>query len=111
MPKEAIYTTILVVPSTEPILEDAIAEDFYLNTMEVYGETCRKLGEISAINKRGELGAYQQIMEKWSIKDYNEVSYPSDKLFFESFEKFSPAIVGHLEKVYWNLRIEQLRKT
>jgi adenosine deaminase/adenosine deaminase CECR1 len=34
-------------------------------------------------------------MEKWSIKDYNEVSYPSDKLFFESFEKFSPAIVGH----------------
>jgi adenosine deaminase/adenosine deaminase CECR1 len=50
-------------------------------------------------------------MEKWSIKDYNEVSYPSDKLFFESFEKFSPAIVGHFEKVYWNLRIEQLRKT
>jgi adenosine deaminase/adenosine deaminase CECR1 len=38
-------------------------------------------------NKRGELGAYKQrIMEKWSIKDYNEVSYPSDKLFFESFE-------------------------
>jgi adenosine deaminase/adenosine deaminase CECR1 len=34
-------------------------------------------------------------MEKWSIKDYNEVSYPSDKLFFESFERFSPAIVGH----------------
>jgi hypothetical protein len=33
----------------EPILEDAIAEDFYLNTttMGAYGETCsRKLGEI-----------------------------------------------------------------
>jgi hypothetical protein len=30
MPKEAIYTTILVVPSAEPILEDAIAEDFTL---------------------------------------------------------------------------------
>jgi adenosine deaminase/adenosine deaminase CECR1 len=49
-------------------------------------------------------------MEKWSIKDYNEVSYPSDKLFFESFEKFSPAIVGHFGKVYWNLRIEQLKR-
>jgi adenosine deaminase/adenosine deaminase CECR1 len=31
----------------------------------------------SAINKRGELGAYKQrIMEKWSIKDYNgELSF------------------------------------
>jgi adenosine deaminase/adenosine deaminase CECR1 len=49
--------------------------------MEVLGNR-RKLGEFSAINKRGELGAYKQrIMEKWSIKDYNEVSYPSDKLF------------------------------
>jgi adenosine deaminase/adenosine deaminase CECR1 len=67
--------------------------------------------KFSAINKRGELGAYKQNNGKWSIKDYNEVSYPSDKLFFESFEKFSPAIVGHFEKVYWNLRIEQLRKT
>jgi hypothetical protein len=58
MPKEAIYTTILVVPSMPKILEDAIAEDFYLNTYygSPYGETCsRKLGEISAINKRGEL--------------------------------------------------------
>jgi hypothetical protein len=39
MPKEAIYTTILVVPSMPKILEDAIAEDFYLNTtMEVLME-------------------------------------------------------------------------
>jgi adenosine deaminase/adenosine deaminase CECR1 len=84
----------------EPILEDAIAEDFYLNTttMEVLMEkpAAGNWEKFSAINKRGELGAYKQrIMEKWSIKDYNEVSYPSDKLFFESFEKFSPAIVGH----------------
>jgi hypothetical protein len=28
MPKEAIYTTILVVPSMPNRLEDAIAEDF-----------------------------------------------------------------------------------
>jgi hypothetical protein len=34
-------------------------------------------------------------MEKWSVKDYNNVDYPSDKLFFESFDKFSPALVGH----------------
>jgi hypothetical protein len=68
--------------------------------------------KFSAINKRGELGAYKQrIMEKWSIKDYNEVSYPSDKLFFESFESLVQPLWDILEKVYWNLRIEQLRKT
>jgi hypothetical protein len=50
-------------------------------------------------------------MEKWSIKDYNEVSYPSDKLFFESFESLVQPLWDILEKVYWNLRIEQLRKT
>ena len=84
----------------EPILEDAIAEDFYLNTttMEVLKEkpAAGNWEKFSALDTRGELGAYKQrIMEKWSIKDYNEVSYPSDKLFFESFGKFSPAIVGH----------------
>jgi hypothetical protein len=66
--------------------------------------------KFSAINKRGELGAYKQIMEKWSIKDYNEVSYPSDKLFFESFESLVQPLWDILEKV-WNLKIEQLRKT
>jgi adenosine deaminase/adenosine deaminase CECR1 len=54
--------------------------------------------KFSAINKRGELGAYKQrIMEKWSIKDYNEVSYPSDKLFFESFESLVQPLWDILE--------------
>lgn len=84
----------------EPMLEDAINEDFYLNTttMEVLKEkpATGKWEQFSTISKRGELYAYKQkIMEKWSAKDYNGVSYPSDKLFFESFEKFSPAIPGH----------------
>jgi hypothetical protein len=49
MPKEAIYTTILVVPSMPNRLEDAIAEDFYLNTntMEVLKRNLQQeLGEI-----------------------------------------------------------------
>jgi hypothetical protein len=28
-------------------------------------------------------------------KDYNGVSYPSDKLFLNPFGKFSPTIPGH----------------
>ncbi len=30
----------------------------------------------------------QQLIQKWSVKDYNHVSYPSDKLFFETFGYF-----------------------
>ena len=84
----------------EPMLEDAINEDFYLNTttMEVLKEkpSMGNWEQFSAISKRGELYSYKQkIMEKWSAKDYNGISYPSDKLFFESFSKFSPTIPGH----------------
>ena len=84
----------------EPMLEDAINEDFYLNTttMEVLKEkpSSGNWELLSEIAKRGELYAYKQkIMEKWSAKDYNGVSYPSDKLFFESFGKFSPTLPGH----------------
>lgn len=84
----------------EPMLEDAINEDFYLNTatMEVMRQkpNTGNWEQFSTINKRGELYDYKQkIMEKWSAKDYNGISYPSDKLFFESFGKFSPTIPGH----------------
>jgi len=87
----------------EPILEDAIADDFYLNTatMQVLKEkpATGNWEQFSAIKGRGELDIYKQkIMEKWSVKDYNYVSYPSDKLFFESFDKFSPAITGHFSE-------------
>jgi hypothetical protein len=84
----------------EPVLEDAINEDFYLNTatMQVLKEKplSGNWELFSTLKSQGQLGLYkQQIMEKWSIKDYNKVDYPSDKLFFESFDKFSPALVGH----------------
>jgi adenosine deaminase len=31
------------------------------------------------------------LIQKWSVKDYNMVSYPSDKLFFETFPNFGIA--------------------
>ena len=84
----------------EPLLEDAIRENFYLNTstMEVLKEkpSTGNWELFSILKSRGELDKYKQkIMEKWSVKDYNHVDYPSDKLFFESFGKFSPVIVGN----------------
>jgi adenosine deaminase/adenosine deaminase CECR1 len=80
----------------EPILEYAIKENFYLNiqTMMVsrVQPTEGNWETFATLKNQGTLDYYkQQIMQKWSIKDYNAATYPSDKLFFESFEKFMPA--------------------
>ena len=84
----------------ESILQRAIADDFYLNieTMDVLKEKPATGNWLlfSTLKNNGTLEAYKQkIMQKWSIKDYNDVDYPSDKLFFESFMKFEPAIKGN----------------
>ena len=88
---------------TEPLLERAIAENFYVNTetMEV-SKTKPVMGNwenFSNIQSRGELDKYKQkIIKKWSVKYYQPSDYPSDKLFFESFDKFWPAAKGHFEE-------------
>ena len=84
----------------EPLLQQAISADFYLNTetMDVLKD---KPGngnwyKFSTLKNNGTLDLYKQkIMQKWSVKDYNYVDYPSDKLFFEAFMKFEPAIQGN----------------
>jgi adenosine deaminase len=84
----------------EPLLERAIAEDFYLNleTMEV-SKTKSAKGNwqtFSSLKNEGKLAFYQQqVMQTWSAKDYNGVTVPSDDLFFDSFDKFFPVINGH----------------
>ncbi|MDR6846029.1 adenosine deaminase [Flavobacterium granuli] len=86
----------------EPLLAHAIAEDFYLNTQTMTVSQEKESGAdwvlFSTLQKNGELDAYKQkIMQKWSVKDYNNVDYPSDKLFFESFMKFEPATKNNFE--------------
>jgi adenosine deaminase len=86
----------------EPLLAHAIAQDLYLNTQTMTVSKEKQTGTdwalFSTLQKNGELEAYKQkIMQKWSIKDYNYVDYPSDKQFFESFMKFEPAIAGNFE--------------
>ena len=87
----------------EPLLERAIRDDFYLNieTMDVLQDKplTGNWTQFSNLKKNGTLENYKQkIMQKWSVKDYNFVDYPSDKLFFESFMKFEPAIQGNFGK-------------
>jgi adenosine deaminase len=84
----------------EPLLERAIAKDFYLNleTMQVSKNkpTTGNWETFSTLKNSGKLAFYQQqIMQTWSAKDYNGVAVPSDDLFFDSFDKFSPLIDGH----------------
>ena len=84
----------------EPLLEHAIKDDFYLNieTMDVLKDkpVNGNWKQFSTLKNDGTLEIYKQkIMQKWSVKDYNYVDYPSDKLFFESFMKFEPAIQGN----------------
>ncbi len=84
----------------EPLLQHAIKEDFYLNTetMDVrkVKENSGNWSLFSSLKTNGTLNIFKQkIMQKWSVKDYNYVDYPSDKLFFESFMKFEPAINGN----------------
>ncbi|UQD56807.1 adenosine deaminase [Flavobacterium sp. K5-23] len=84
----------------EPMVARAITENFYLNleTMQVAKEkgTTGKWETFSDLKNKGKLDYYkQQLMQNWSVKDYNGVSYPSDKLFFDSFGKFTPTIAGN----------------
>jgi adenosine deaminase len=83
----------------EPLLERAIAEDFYLNleTMAV-SKTKPEKGNwerFSSLKEKEKLEYYeQQIMQTWSVKDYNG-AVPSDDQFFDSFMKFESTITGH----------------
>ncbi|MBP1221508.1 adenosine deaminase [Flavobacterium sp. 1355] len=83
----------------EPLLERAIAEDFYLN-LETMAVSKAKPAQgnwqtFSSLKNQGKLDFYQQqVMQTWSAKDYNG-SVPSDDLFFDSFQKFEPTIPGH----------------
>nr|WP_294780693.1 adenosine deaminase [uncultured Flavobacterium sp.] len=83
----------------EPLLERAIAEDFYLNTETMaVSKTKPAKGNwqtFSSLKNEGKLDYYQQqVMQTWSVKDYNG-SVPSDDQFFDSFMKFEPTIQGH----------------
>ena len=84
----------------EPLLKHAIADNFYLNTETMNVLQDKPLSgnweQFSTLKNNGTLDTYKQkIIQKWSVKDYNHVDYPADKLFFESFMKFEPAIKGN----------------
>ena len=99
----------------ESILKQAIAEDFFLNMQTMAVSKFRPVAgsweQFSTLRNIGQLDRYKlKIMQKWSVKDYNNVDYPSDKLFFESFDKFWPAADGHFEQGLLELKNRAIKE-
>lgn len=83
----------------ETYINYVIQEDYVINTQTLEVQQVIPAGgdrsvwqHFSALAKSGQLSAYKQkLIQKWSVKDYNGVSYPSDKQFFETFAGFGIA--------------------
>ena len=84
----------------ETYISYVVQQDYMINesTLEVKA-VMPKDGKgwvhFSKLNDSGLLATYKQkLIQKWSVKDYNGVSYPCDKQFFETFSGFGIANDG-----------------
>ncbi|HEY9177765.1 MAG TPA: hypothetical protein VIN07_08750, partial [Flavipsychrobacter sp.] len=77
---------------TETYVNRVMANDYFINrhTCIVLKDTAGAGGGYVRCSALGDsLPWYRErLMQKWSVKDYNGVSYPSDKQFFETFDYF-----------------------
>lgn len=77
----------------ETFLQSVIDSDYFYDpaTLSVTRDSAASCAcqRFSAMTRPGELDACKlKLLQKWSVKDYNGVSYPSDKQFFETFPAF-----------------------
>ncbi|ASZ12299.1 hypothetical protein KTO58_13215 [Chitinophaga pendula] len=81
----------------ESYLSYAVEKDFFVNkeSLRITVDTTGKGAgwtRLSELAKNGLLDVYKaKLIQRWSVKDYNHVSYPADKQFFESFSYFGPS--------------------
>lgn len=81
----------------ETYINYVVQQDYVINTNTLEVRTAAPKGDntwinFSKLNAAGQLATYKQkLIQKWSVKDYNGVSYPSDKQFFETFSGFGIA--------------------
>lgn len=78
---------------TETYVSRVVENDFFINprTLLVQKDTVKGKGRgFVRFSALGDSLAFykQQLMQRWSVKDYNGVSYPSDLQFFETFGYF-----------------------
>jgi len=86
----------------ETYIDYVIQKNYYINTntlvVAAKPDTSNGWVQFSTLIRNGQMPVYQEkLLQKWSCKDYNGVSYPSDKQFFETFGGFSIASRDRLD--------------
>ena len=78
----------------ETYIDCIVDSNWYVNTntLKVTKTPADGAIRISDLKASGDWPSYQEkLLQKWSVKDYNGVSYPCDKQFFETFGNFGIA--------------------
>jgi adenosine deaminase len=81
----------------ESYIRWVIEKDYFINkrTLEVAEKAPNRdtmWKSFSQLAKSKQLDSIKFVLiQKWSVKDYNGISYPSDKLFFDTFSYFGVA--------------------
>jgi len=81
---------------TETYINRVVTNNYFINKRTLFVQKDTVAGKGAGFVRFASLGdslAYykQQLIQKWSVKDYNGVSYPSDLQFFETFDYFRVA--------------------
>lgn len=94
---------------TETYIDRVTKNDYFLNkklllvSKDTVKEAVYKTGYVrfsSLRTNQYDSTAYyqQQLIQRWSVKDYNGVSYPSDQQFFETFTYFDVAAADSVKQ-------------
>ncbi len=81
----------------ETYVDIAVDNNFYINknTLEIKPDSSKTDSSWTTFDSlliKGTFPEYKQrLLQLWSVKDFNFVSYPSNRQFFESFQHFGPA--------------------
>lgn len=80
----------------ETYISYVVQQDYLINENTLEVRTDAPVGtkgwvHFSQLNATQLSVCKQKLMQKWSVKDYNGISYPSDKQFFETFAGFGIA--------------------
>ncbi|MGY0036379.1 hypothetical protein [Pedobacter sp. NJ-S-72] len=81
----------------ETFIDYIVEKDYFIHreTLEIAEKkpsNDRDWTRFSSLEKDGQSAEYKfRLLKKWSVKDYNNVSIPSDKQFFETFPSFDIA--------------------
>lgn len=100
----------------ESFIEYVVKKDYFVHreTLEVSEKkpsNDKEWTRFSSLKKDGQLGEYRfRILQKWSVKDYNNVSIPSDKKFFETFSDFDIASKENIDSGLLELKNRAIKE-